>query len=151
MEPNDLARLREAIELLENPSWAAQITNLMGMPIEWGMAQLPKRAGQAISQATRKAIGKGLEVAVSTMKKDHHGPSQKWWHRSAVAFSGGVGGFFSLPGLAIELPISTIIILRSIADIARSEDEDFRTIEAQLACLEVFALGGKKWPEVISS
>jgi EcsC protein family len=144
MEQNDLARLSEAIELLENPSWAAQITNLIGMPIEWGMTQLPTRAGQAISNATRKAIGKGLEVAVSTMKKEQHGPSKKWWHRSAVALSGGVGGFFSLPGLAIELPISTIIMLRSIADIARSEDEDLRTIEAQLACIEVFALGGKK-------
>jgi hypothetical protein len=53
--------------------------------------------------------------------------------------------------LAIELPISTIVRLRSIADIARREDEDFRTIEAQLACLEVLALGGKEWPEVISS
>jgi len=68
-----------------------------------------------------------------------------------MALPGSVGGFFSLPGLAIELPISTIVRLRSIADIARREDEDFRTIEAQLACLEVFALGGKKWPEVISS
>ena len=36
MEQNDFARLREAVELLENPSWAAQITNLIGMPIEWG-------------------------------------------------------------------------------------------------------------------
>ena len=145
MEQNDFARLREAVELLENPSWAAQITNLIrdaDRMRKW--YQVPKRAHQAIANATRKAIGKGLEVAVSTMKKEHHGPSKKWWHRSAIALSGGVGGFFSLPGLAIELPISTIIMLRSIADIARSEDEDFRTIEAQLACLEVFALGGKK-------
>jgi hypothetical protein len=41
-----------------------------------------------------------------------------------VATTGGVGGLFGLPALAIELPISTTIMLRSIADIARSEDED---------------------------
>jgi hypothetical protein len=60
----------------------------------------------------------------------------------AVAATGGLGGFFGLPALAIELPVSTTIMLRSIADIARSEKETINKIESQLACLEVFALGG---------
>jgi hypothetical protein len=34
-------------------------------------------------------------------------------------------------------------MLRSIADIARSEGEDVRLAEVQIACLEVFALGGR--------
>ena len=34
-------------------------------------------------------------------------------------------------------------MLRSIADIAQSEGHDLSDIETQLACLEVFALGGK--------
>jgi hypothetical protein len=144
MEQNDIARLIEAVELLENPSWTARITGLIGMPIEWGMTKLPKRANEVISNATTKAIRKALEVAVATMKKEHHGPHKKWWHRGTVALSGGVGGFFSLPGLAIDLPVSTIIMLRSIADIARSEGESIGSIEAQLACIEVFAMGGKK-------
>jgi hypothetical protein len=33
-------------------------------------------------------------------------------------------------------------MLRAIADIARSEGENIETVDAQLACLEVFALGG---------
>jgi hypothetical protein len=45
--------------------------------------------------------------------------------------------------LLIELPISTTIMLRSIADIARSEGEDIRLAESKLACVEVFALGGR--------
>jgi len=144
MEQRDLALLSEAVELLENPSWTARITDLIGMPIEWAMTKLPKRANQIISIATTKAIKKALEVAVATMKQEHRGSHKKWWHRGAVVLSGGVGGFFSLPGLAIELPVSTIIMLRSIADIARSEGESIRSIEAQLACIEVFALGGNK-------
>ena len=44
--------------------------------------------------------------------------------------------------LAVELPITTTIIMRSIADIARSQGEDLRQIESRLACLEVFAMGG---------
>ena len=46
-------------------------------------------------------------------------------------------------GLPVELPLSTTIMLRSIADIARSEGERLRTPGAKLACLEVFALGGR--------
>ena len=34
-------------------------------------------------------------------------------------------------------------MLRSIADIGRSEGEQIRSIESRLACIEVFALGGR--------
>ena len=44
--------------------------------------------------------------------------------------------------LAVELPVSTVLILRSVADIAQSHGEDLRQVEARLACLEVFAIGG---------
>ncbi len=56
--------------------------------------------------------------------------------------SGFGAGAFGLPALAVELPLSTTVMLRSIADIARSEGEPLRQVEARLACLEVFALGG---------
>jgi hypothetical protein len=61
-----------------------------------------------------------------------------------VGASGGVGGAFGLPALAIELPISTTIMLRSIAEIARTEGHDLNQIDTKLNCLEVFALGGRK-------
>ena len=40
------------------------------------------------------------------------------------------------------IPATTVIMFRSIADIARSEGEDVQMIETKVACLEVFALGG---------
>ena len=58
--------------------------------------------------------------------------------------SGAIGGAFGFAALAVELPISTTILLRSIAEIARAEGEDLSRPEARLACLEVFALGGQK-------
>ena len=42
----------------------------------------------------------------------------------------------------MELPISTVIMLRSMGDIARAEGEDLRDPETALSCLQVFALGG---------
>ena len=38
--------------------------------------------------------------------------------------------------------MSTIIMLRSIAEIARSEGEDLSDPETALSCVQVFALGG---------
>src|SRR5205807_8336848 len=53
------------------------------------------------------------------------------------------GGAFGLAALPLELPVSTIIMLRSIADIARGEGEDLSDPETALACIQVFALGGR--------
>ena len=48
-----------------------------------------------------------------------------------------------MAALPIELPLSTTFMLRSIADIARSAGHDLRSASVKLACLEVFALGGR--------
>jgi EcsC protein family len=48
----------------------------------------------------------------------------------------GAGGTFGLAALPVELPVSTTIMLRSIADIARSEGEDLSDPETALACVE---------------
>jgi hypothetical protein len=144
MHESDLKRLEEAVKLLEHPRWIAKITNMIGMPIDWAIRNLPKSASSMITKATEKAITKALVVAVSTMDRNYRGKPSTWAHRFAVVTAGGAGGFFGLPGLAIELPISTAIMLRSIADIARSEGEHIENIDAQLACVQVFALGGSK-------
>src|SRR5262249_21754947 len=58
--------------------------------------------------------------------------------------AGGVSGLFGFGALAVELPLTTTVMLRSIAEIARHEGEDLTTMEARLACLEVFAFGAKR-------
>ena len=58
--------------------------------------------------------------------------------------SGGVSGFFGPLALALELPSTTTLMLRSIADIARHHGEDLSRIEARLACLEVLGLGARR-------
>ena len=64
-------------------------------------------------------------------------------HKLAAAASGAVGGALGLAALPVELPISTTILLRSIAEIARDEGEDLSAPASALACVEVFALGGR--------
>jgi hypothetical protein len=60
-----------------------------------------------------------------------------------VAGSGALGGFFGLPGFLLEVPVTTTLMLRAIAEIAREEGETLAAPETRAACLAVFALGGR--------
>ena len=138
----DLNDLKKAKTLLENPGIAAKITNLLGTPIEKGFELLPDNWNVKVGELTQEALSKAVHAAVFTMKDSPGEETSNSWHKIAVATTGGVGGFFGLTALAVELPISTTIMLRSIADIARSEGEAISKIESKIACIEVFAFGG---------
>ncbi len=138
----DLDDLRYAKNLLENPGLAAKITSLLGKPIEKGFDLLPKNINAVVNNASKKALEIALNGATLTMDKKSTLPSGNMLHKIAAAASGGIGGFWGLPGLAVELPVSTTIMMRSIADIARSEGEILSDPHTRMACIEVFALGG---------
>jgi hypothetical protein len=142
MTLDHLKQLRTAKRILENPTIAAKITNLFGMPIEKGIELLPDKWSEQISEVTKRSLKIALDAALLTLEHNGEATSDNMWHKIAATATGAIGGAFGLPALAVELPVSTTIILRSIADIARSEGEDLRLAEAKLACLEVFALGG---------
>src|SRR3954470_21568125 len=144
LNAEDLRDLAAAKAILENPGLTARLSNLLGSPIEKGFKLLPKNWSETINKTSRAALLKALEVAVVTMGGSRQPrKSSERFHKLLVGASGGIGGAFGLAALAVELPISTTIMLRSIADIARSEGHDVSTIETRLDCLEVFALGGK--------
>lgn len=139
--------LRRAKLLLENPGLAAKLANYVGSPVEKGMKLLPSKVQKAVHAATEKALMKALDVAVRSLGKvdARRGRSASdRMHAMAAATSGAIGGAFGMAALGIELPLSTTIILRSIADIAASEGEDPRHIDTRLSCLVVFALGSPK-------
>jgi len=140
---HDLDDLRYAKSLLENPGLAAKISNLLGTPIEKGFELLPDKWHGAVQKVTKDALEKVLDFAVRTIGDKSKLGSSDLTHKLLVTATGAGGGAFGLPALAIELPVSTTIMLRSIADIARSEGEDIKEVETKLACLEVFALGGQ--------
>ncbi|NMG15873.1 EcsC family protein [Aromatoleum bremense] len=139
----DIEDLRRARALLENPGLAARISDVVGSPIERGFGMLPKSWNAAVMNATRKAIEAALDVALRTLDPERAETTSNRWHKLAVGTTGAAGGAFGLAALAIELPLSTTIMLRSIAEIARSEGEDLGSAEARLQCVQVLALGGK--------
>ena len=138
----EISDLRAAKNILENPGRAAKVSNFVGTPIEHGLKKLPEAWSAAVNDVARKSIEKALDIALLTMDRDERTSSSNWWHKLAVVATGAGGGAFGMPALAIELPISTTIMLRSIADIARSEGEDLHSPDARLQCVQVLALGG---------
>jgi hypothetical protein len=139
----ELNDLRAAKAKLEYPSLTASIADLVGGPIEAGFKHLPKNWNKKVGEITQLALLKGLEFSIFTMSKPETRESQDWLHKLLVVGSGAAGGAVGLTSMAVELPFSTCVILRSIADIARSEGHNIALLEVKLECLEVLALGGK--------
>ena len=143
MAKDDINDLRYAKTLLENPSLAARVSDLLGIPIEKGFEHLPASWKDAVQRATEKSLEKALNFAIRTVNKRKRPASSNKTHKFLVLATGAGGGTFGLPALTIELPVTTTIMLRSIVDIARSEGEQVSLLETKVACLEVFALGGR--------
>lgn len=142
LSDEDWGLLRAAHRHLEHPSLAARLTSVVGTPMEIAFKLLPKRWYDRLHGAVERAIAKALDTAISSLRPEEHYAHDNFYRLLCMG-AGAAGGFVGLPGLLVELPISTTIMLRSIADIARAKGEDLDSLEARLACMKVFALGGR--------
>jgi len=138
----DWRDLQRAVELLESPTLTAKMANLIGSPLEFAVKRLPGSVSRRIHGAVEAALFKSAQAALWSMDNTPGKAASTRWHKLAAATSGAVGGAFGFTTLFIELPVSTTIMMRSVADVARSEGFDLREMSTRHACLEVFALGG---------
>lgn len=161
----DLAALRRAVQVLERPSLAARLSAAAGAPLDIIGRSLPAPVTEAVGRSTEAAMRGAMRVALATLPRTDLAPAEDdglgaaaakvesrvsrllgsgdTKHKAMAALSGALGGAFGLATLAVELPVSTTLMLRSIAEIAREEGENLETPEGVLACVQVFALGGR--------
>lgn len=140
---SDEISLIQAYHHLEYPSFAARLSNVVGTPIEMAMELLPRAWKLRVQRCAEAGIGKALEVAISNVRHKQGPRSNDRRYKMLSMATGAIGGFFGGPALLLELPLTTTLMLSSIADIARSEGEDLDSLETRLACMEVFAFGGR--------
>ena len=164
MSEADRAALRRAVAALEKPGLAARLSSAAGAPLDMIGRALPAPVTDMVARSTEGAMRTALRVALATLpdkrvagtgtaldtvSETATGRLGRWFgsseakHRTFAAVSGAVGGAFGLATVAVELPVSTTLMLRSIAEIAREEGEDLADPESALACVQVFALGGR--------
>jgi hypothetical protein len=140
----DRRALANAVRRLEHPGFVSYLAYLVGVPIEKALDALSPRWSTAITGITKLALIKAYNGALLTLRHRQPTAAATRSHSLIVGLSGALGGTLGVASLAIELPISATIMLRSIADIARSQGENPQEEATRLACLEVFAMGGNQ-------
>ena len=137
----DLHRLEQARALLERPGLAVRLSDLLGGPIERTVELLPTTIRKRLGIITHHALQRSVDAAARTLEPGRREASPRL-HKVLGSVSGGAGGALGIAGLSIEIPLSTVLIMRSILDVARAEGEDPTSAGTRMAALEVFALGG---------
>jgi hypothetical protein len=140
---------------LERPGRLVEFLNTMGKPAEAIIKALPAWASSRIERALQRALLDAVGWAAKTLDVSIH-PDEKnvsmlsnvvvksrgAMHVTAAAILGGFGGAFGIAALPLELPVTTLVILRSIAAIARDFDADLDDPMTRLECVSVLSLGG---------
>jgi len=139
----DREALTAAVQRLESPGLVARLAALAGKPVGLIQSALPATASTAVAKLAKRALERALDVALFSLQNRSIIGGRKL-HSGLACASGAIGGAFGLAALAVELPVSTTIMLRAIAAIAQEEGEDLADPRTGLACLEVFALGGPR-------
>ncbi len=140
----EIAELADAVKALEGETFAMRLMRLFGGQMRAIGRTLPDSARKAVALATDTALKAALRVALRSLDATPNGKPRNRWHQAAAAATGAVGGAFGIAATALELPVSTTILLRSIAEIARENGEDMASPETALACLNVLAFGGER-------
>jgi hypothetical protein len=142
LSPEDRAALQRAVRELESTSLAIRLSAILGEQARNLASFVPAPLADVANRAAGAAIRLSLNLALKSLAGK---PLQdrRRLHKSLAVFAGAAGGVFGVSSLPLELPFSTTIILRSVADIARAEGHDLDDPRAVLGCLEVFALGGR--------
>jgi hypothetical protein len=153
MTPGDLSEsiapehqkaLQIARTYLERPDFAARLAEYAGRPVEHIFRVMPRAANARLNKVVETTILSCLKLAIGSLReRPRRRPASR---RSSVlaGINGGVSGFFGLAALPVELPLTTTLMLREIADIARHHGEDLSNLEARLACIEVLGLGTRR-------
>jgi hypothetical protein len=146
--PREVEFVEQAAKYMENPSFLVRLADIVGMPLE----AMTKLAPSWVSESVTLALRRGLDFSLFTLPTNSLETNRfsfledrVWWvgyrHSAVTALTGGAGGLFGTLGLCVELPVTTCVMLRSMAAIAAVYGEDLRDTKARIECLSLFGMG----------
>lgn len=137
----DNQELAQAVQILEFPTFTAKAAKFIGKPVELALNALPTKVMNRVEDYTQACLRAAFRAVLLTVNKEKRfKKAQNFAHKGLVTATGAAGGFFGALTMAIELPVSTGIMMRSIAAIAREKGEDVSSAESRLACISVLGL-----------
>ncbi|WP_100613617.1 EcsC family protein [Confluentibacter citreus] len=150
MSPEDLEAIKQAKHHMENIGFVMKGLNKLGNSLDSTIKKIPAKQQLWLQKQVNKSLTLVVKSNLVTMQngKTFKKPSNKTY-KALVTTTGALSGVLgSTTGIgtaifASELAVSTKFMMRSILDIARSHGENLQDFETQMACMQVFALGGK--------
>ena len=130
--------LRSAYAILERPDFAARVGAAVGKPMLHRLKLAPRAVEARLNRAVQSALARAMTIAVRSLS------GRRVAHVGLAGASGAVSGFFGPAALALELPVTTVLMLRAIAEVALKHGEDLSSLEARLNCIAVLGLGAEK-------
>jgi hypothetical protein len=152
--------LLDAADYLEHPSLLFRLAETIGQPFEKIATRVvPARVADLVGRVMKKAmtwasatVGPTDDVDRSLELAYDRAVWKGLWHQLSTVVTGGVAGLFGFPGMAVELPVTTAIMFRSIAAIAEEFGEDVLDPAVRLECLSVFSyVGASTGTDVMNS
>ncbi len=144
LSAEDLEVLTKAKQQMLTIGWAMKGLNSIGNLIQTKVDLLPDKQQKWLQKVSYDVLLRVVKANLFSMNKEQkqNAPLNKTY-KALVTSSGILGGVFGIAAFAADLTVTTKLMMRSIMDIARSEGENLEELDSQLACLQVFALGGK--------
>ena len=147
LEGNDLRFIEDAVKVLERPSFLVKVSGYLGRPIVFVAEKLPEKVRVLIERGVDKALTAGLRMAIQSLGHEaaavppSGAAAKKWAHTFTAMGFGAASGFAGGWTLAVELPLTTTLIMRSIASMAQASGFDPRDPQIALEILTIFAYG----------
>lgn len=112
-----------------------------GRLVQMGINRLPPEVQKMAAERAREGLEFAFRTAILGLDPGTR-PEKSGAYRLGGALSGAMGGMGGLATTLAELPVTTGLIMRSVADIARGQGLDLNDPAVRAACVEVFAFGG---------
>src|SRR5580698_7490291 len=132
LSARDERALRLAVDILEGKSFVGRLTALTGEPISQMLRRLPAPITNQINRTVRRTLFQAMDVALYKLGSTGLPEPPPALFQFASGITGGVSGFFGMAALALELPVTTTMMLRSIAGIAARHGEQLDQPAARL-------------------
>ncbi len=148
----ELEFVREAVRYLEQPTWSMRLAQALGVPLQKVTdAVVPEKVARlgtdVLVKATEWAVATVQGTGLVQLELDEAMDKSSWtgfWHKLATVCTGAAGGTLGIGGLAVELPVTTLVMMRSILSIAQDFGEDLSDPVVRLECVSVFGYGGRE-------